>query len=61
MHTKRQLNRKRVALLVAASVLIGGGVAYATIPSGDGVYFACMLKSGGTIRLIDRRFSRDTR
>jgi hypothetical protein len=51
------MNRKRllasaVGALVAAA--IAGGVAYATIPGPDNVYSACMLKSLGTIRLIDK-------
>ena len=51
------MNRKRsvssaVGALVAAAV--AGGVAYATIPGPDNVYSACMLKSLGTIRLIDK-------
>jgi hypothetical protein len=51
------MNRKR--LLTAAvgtlvATVIAGGVAYATIPGPDKVYSACMLKSLGTIRLIDK-------
>jgi hypothetical protein len=51
------MNRERllasvVGALVAAA--IAGGVAYATIPAPDNVYSACMLKSLGTIRLIDK-------
>src|SRR5919198_4039749 len=51
------MNRKRlltaaVGALVAAA--IAGGVAYATIPGPGNVYSACMLKSLGTIRLIDK-------
>jgi hypothetical protein len=44
---------RRLAVLVATGLLVAGGVAYATIPSGSGVYTACMLKATGTIRLID--------
>jgi hypothetical protein len=51
------MNRKRL-LVSAAGVLvalaIAGGVAYATIPGPGNVYSACMLKSVGTIRLIDK-------
>ena len=43
----------RLALLVVAGFALAGGVAYATIPSGGGVYTACVLKGVGTIRLID--------
>jgi len=32
---------------------LAAGIAYATIPSGQGVYTACRLKEIGTIRLID--------
>src|SRR4051812_35987532 len=32
---------------------VAGGVAYATIPDGAGVYTACKLNGIGTIRLID--------
>jgi hypothetical protein len=52
---------KTLAMRRARRGLAGGavlavtiaGVAYATIPDGSGVYTACMLKSTGTIRLID--------
>jgi hypothetical protein len=43
----------RVVLVAAAVGLVAGGVAYATIPDGSGVYTDCMLKPTGTIRLID--------
>jgi hypothetical protein len=43
----------RLAVLVFAGLVVAGGVAYATIPDGGGVYTACMLKNVGTIRLID--------
>jgi hypothetical protein len=51
MNRKRLLSSAVGALIVAA---IAGGVAYATIPGPDNVYSACMLKSIGTIRLIDK-------
>jgi hypothetical protein len=44
------------ALIVVGAALalgIGGGIAIADVPSGDGTITACMLKPGGTIRLID--------
>jgi collagen triple helix repeat protein len=47
---------RRVRVSVAAAVLlvlVAAGAAYATIPDGHGVYTACLLKSTGTIRLID--------
>lgn len=53
------LKGKRVALVaaVALAVLAVAGVAYATIPSGGGVYTGCVLKGVGTIRLIDPSLS----
>jgi hypothetical protein len=46
-----------VAALVAAGLLAGTGIAYAVIPDANGEYHACMLKSTGTIRLIDPSLS----
>jgi Collagen triple helix repeat (20 copies) len=43
--------------LSGAALCMTAGVAYATIPDGNGVYTACMLKSVGTIRLIDPSLS----
>ncbi len=42
-------------LAVISVVLLAGaaGIAYATIPDGNNVYSACMLKNVGTVRLID--------
>jgi hypothetical protein len=51
MNRKRRLS-SAVGALVAAAIV--GGVAYATIPGPGNVYSACMLKSIGTIRLIDK-------
>jgi hypothetical protein len=50
------LSRRRFALMGAIVLFVGlvaAGLAYATIPDGGGAYTACMLKSLGTIRLID--------
>lgn len=49
------LRRRTAALLGGLLVLgaIAGGVAWATIPGGDGVIHGCYLKSGGTLRVID--------
>jgi hypothetical protein len=44
---------KRFAILVVAGTALAAGVAYATIPDSSNVFTACMLKSVGTIRLID--------
>jgi hypothetical protein len=37
-----------------ALVPVVAGVAYATIPDGNGVYTVCMTKKTGQIRMIDR-------
>ncbi|HVM56702.1 MAG TPA: hypothetical protein VMT74_04495, partial [Gaiellaceae bacterium] len=42
-----------MAAVTAALFALAGGIAYATIPDSGKVYTACMLKSIGTIRLID--------
>jgi hypothetical protein len=49
------LTRRPARLLacVVAVFAVAGGVAYATIPDGNHVYTACMLRNVGTIRLID--------
>lgn len=40
--------------VLGSSVLLGGGMAaYAAFPSTDGVVSTCVLKPGGTIRVID--------
>ncbi len=43
----------RSGLLIVAALALAGGIAYASIPSGAGVYTACKLNATGTIRLID--------
>jgi hypothetical protein len=54
VYLKFRVTRKRLVLLmVAGALLTAGGVAYATIPDGAGVYTACKLNALGTIRLID--------
>jgi hypothetical protein len=46
--------RRRLILLAAATAALAvAGIAYATIPDGNKVVSACMLKNVGTIRLID--------
>lgn len=47
------MSRRWTAALVAAVAATVGGLAYAAIPDDDGTYHACMLKSLGTIRIID--------
>src|SRR5919205_1210267 len=50
---KNGLGRRGVALLAAfAALVIGGSVAYATIPN-NGVINACYSRSGGALRVID--------
>jgi len=53
MSVRVRLTRKRVVILVAVAGLVSAGVAYATIPDGNKVFTACMLKNVGTVRLID--------
>lgn len=43
----------RSGLVVVASLVAAGGIAYAAIPDSGGVYTACRLNATGTIRLID--------
>jgi len=38
---------------IALGVMAVGGIAYATIPDGNGVIHGCYKKSGGTLRVID--------
>jgi hypothetical protein len=52
MSTFARRSARRFAL-VAVLFASAAGIAYAAIPDGNGVYTACMLKSIGTIRLID--------
>jgi hypothetical protein len=52
--TQITIRRRGIILLaVTLALATAGGVAYATIPDSNNVYTACMLKSTGTIRLID--------
>ena len=43
----------RAALAIGLLMLIGGGVAYATIPSSDGTISGCYDEGQGKLRLID--------
>jgi hypothetical protein len=54
---KISAKRSLIALAVFGGALGVGGIAYATIPSGSGVYTACELKGVGSIRLIDPSLS----
>ena len=51
----RVAGRRALRLSVVTVVLlaVAAGIAYATIPSGSGVFTACKLNGVGTIRLID--------
>jgi hypothetical protein len=42
-----------VAAAAATALAVAGGIAYATIPDGNKVFNACMLRATGTVRLID--------
>ena len=51
---KWRLGRRATLTLGAALVaMAAAGIAYATIPDGNGVFTACKLSATGTIRLID--------
>jgi hypothetical protein len=48
--------RHRMGLLLlftVAGLTVAGGIAYATIPDGDGVFHACVNGKNGAVRLID--------
>src|SRR5262245_62540376 len=45
-------HRTTIFCLVAAALVLGAGIAYATIPSG-GVIHGCYTKSGGALRVVD--------
>jgi hypothetical protein len=49
------MTRKLAAVLVAiiAAVLVGAGIAYASIPGPDGVIHACYKNSDGSLKAID--------
>ncbi len=47
----------RVAVLSVVLLSLAGGIAYATIPNGNHVYTACVLRATGTVRLIDTSLS----
>jgi hypothetical protein len=42
-----------IAATVAAGLGLGGGIAYAVIPSADGVIHACYVPSSGAIRVVN--------
>jgi hypothetical protein len=55
MQFQLHMRRWHVAVLAALlAMLVAGGVAYATIPDSNNVYTACVHKSTGAVRLIDR-------
>jgi Collagen triple helix repeat (20 copies) len=53
--TKRRWGRKTLAVAAAglAVLIVGGGVAMATIPGSGGVINGCYNKTGGALRVID--------
>src|SRR5436190_18948244 len=53
---RMRLGRRSFAIAGAAvaALALAGGIAYATIPDSNKVFTACMLKSTGTVRLIDK-------
>lgn len=51
----------RMFVLSALGVLLLGMIGYASIPSENGVIFACYKKSGGTLRVIDRSVTNCTK
>lgn len=42
-----------VALVAVGTLLVAGGIAYATIPDGNGVIHGCYKTNSGTLRVID--------
>jgi hypothetical protein len=50
---KHTTTRVLAAIGAALVLMIGGAVAYAAFPTTDGVVSTCVLKPGGTIRVID--------
>jgi hypothetical protein len=40
-------------LFTVAGLTVAGGIAYATIPDGDGVFHACVKETNGAVRVID--------
>jgi hypothetical protein len=51
---KKHLQRRgtRLLLIVTALLAVGGGIAYATIPSSSGVIQGCYQMTSGTLRVI---------
>lgn len=47
------LRRGWVALILASSILLAGGVAFATIPDPSGVIHSCVKTSTGALRVIN--------
>jgi hypothetical protein len=45
--------RWRTGFAIVAALAVTGGIAYAAIPDGSGVFSACVQKSNGGIRLVD--------
>src|SRR5262245_58878879 len=50
---RMHLRGAALATLVLAALSLAAGIAYATIPDGDGTIHGCYRKSGGALRVID--------
>jgi hypothetical protein len=59
--SRRLRRRTLVGLAVLGVAAIAGGVAWATIPGGDGVIRGCYQKSSGILRVLDGPRDRCTR
>jgi hypothetical protein len=46
-------SRGRIAIGATVAIAVTGGIAYAAIPDGSGMIYACSLNRIGTVRLID--------
>jgi len=53
MHRRLPRRSPVIAAVAVIGLALASGIAYATIPDGNKVFSACMLKATGTIRLID--------
>jgi hypothetical protein len=53
MDRPRSIRRAWVVVAVAAAVVLGGGIAYASIPGSDGRISGCYEPLNGKLRLID--------
>jgi hypothetical protein len=61
MGTRMWLTRRHVALLASVAILVGGGIAYGSIPDASKVFTGCVLNKVGTVRLIEKSLPSLTR